>query len=290
MIAGMRRTGTTILFDAFVRDDRFTTLYEPLNLISDRPTIGGGSGSHDTDLFADVRRIQADFLRSRPELEATSLNHGGPTQPEVERVKSLPVHVREYLSYLLDQPRRPYVAKFVRMNHRLDHLRGLDPTSVLVWTVRDPRAVVASHLLGRGRRFANRYPDAEQYFNKRTSHDPWSVRRLAESIVGEPAVRELSDLERVLVVWGDTVRAMATGATAFGDDGLSLRHEDLSASGSRTLSLLFDRLEGTVDMNVADWYESTVRPAQPAHYENDPRWNEAFERVGISDLVDGHGY
>ena len=58
-VCGLRRSGTTILYDALREDPDLTCFYEPLR--EDEPTIGGGSGARDEDAFAGrVRELLID--------------------------------------------------------------------------------------------------------------------------------------------------------------------------------------------------------------------------------------
>lgn len=290
IIIGMRRTGTTILFDAFVRDSRFVTLYEPLR-IGDDAVYGGGSGSHDVDLHADVRAIAATFLAEHPHLTMEDLNHGGPRRPHVEIEASAPEFIISYLRQVLAAPGRS-VTKFVRMNDKIDLLHAVAPEHVLCWVLRDPRAVVRSYLHGRDNRHVRRYPDADTYFGRRTRYDPWSVHRLSEAILATQSkpLSEPTDLERVLIVWGHTVASMRAGARAFGDQAVCVRHEDLVASPTTVVGGLLERMGLCPDPGVQAWLSETVRPPSPTLYASDERWNQAFERVGLRELLDEFGY
>ena len=49
-VQGMRRSGTTIVYDALLEDGDLRCLYEPFT--SNKAAIGGGSGMREHDLFA----------------------------------------------------------------------------------------------------------------------------------------------------------------------------------------------------------------------------------------------
>ncbi len=53
-ICGLRRSGTTILFDALGEDPGLACFYEPLR--EDTESVGGGSGARDVDVFAETMR------------------------------------------------------------------------------------------------------------------------------------------------------------------------------------------------------------------------------------------
>ena len=93
-VCGLRRSGTTILYDALSEDPGLRCFYEPLR--EDSETIGGGSGAHNTDLSAETRELRERFRRDRfPNLQIELFNWGGPRAPELELEPDLPDHVRD---------------------------------------------------------------------------------------------------------------------------------------------------------------------------------------------------
>ena len=52
LIQGMRRSGTTILYDAMLEDPQLKCFYEPFR--EDTETPGGGSGARESDPFAET--------------------------------------------------------------------------------------------------------------------------------------------------------------------------------------------------------------------------------------------
>ena len=55
-VQGMRRSGTTILYDLLYEDPLLTCFYEPL--ASARPAVGGGSGVRDLDLSRRPKHLR----------------------------------------------------------------------------------------------------------------------------------------------------------------------------------------------------------------------------------------
>jgi len=293
VIQGMRRTGTTVLFDAFVRDQRFETYYEPLNVVTEKPSLGGGSGTHQLDLFTAVRSVRADFIRLHPDVDPSLLNHGGPSRPDVEVDAVVEPPIDDYLAAVLGMP-GPKVTKFVRMGAKVRQLSLAAPDSVLVWPVRDPREVVRSYLLGREGRTGHHYPSAAAVFSVASDRDPWSVRSLSEALITRDQVEFESpptDAERVVLVWADSVRTMESdGPRFFGERAMRLRHEDFCADPARILGALFDRLEGRPDPETVRWCEGVVRVPDRWEYATDPRWEPLLERVGALELASELGY
>ena len=68
----MRRSGTTILYDALREDPALRCFYEPLR--EEAETVGGGSGARDEDAFAETRAERLRFRDERfPELPNSNL-------------------------------------------------------------------------------------------------------------------------------------------------------------------------------------------------------------------------
>ena len=59
LMQGMRRSGTTILYDALLEDPELHCFYEPLR--EDTETPGGGSGARESDPFAETRALRLAF-------------------------------------------------------------------------------------------------------------------------------------------------------------------------------------------------------------------------------------
>src|SRR5215211_5342024 len=101
-VLGLRRSGTTILYDALSEDPALRCFYEPLR--EQAETIGGGSGSSEKDAFAATREVRERFRAERfPELQVELFNWGGPRAPEVEADPDLPEHAAGLIAYLLEQ-------------------------------------------------------------------------------------------------------------------------------------------------------------------------------------------
>ncbi|MFI5123561.1 MAG: hypothetical protein ACHQJ5_11765, partial [Vicinamibacteria bacterium] len=58
-VCGLRRSGTTILYDALSEDPGLRSFYEPLR--EDSETIGGGSGVQAGDVSAETREVRERF-------------------------------------------------------------------------------------------------------------------------------------------------------------------------------------------------------------------------------------
>src|SRR5215208_6252938 len=99
----MRRSGTTILYDALLEDPDLRCFYEPLR--EQKVTVGGGSGARETDPMEETRSLREDFARLRyPNVAIDEFNWGGPRDPDRELDGDLPEHCLEFLRQLLGTP------------------------------------------------------------------------------------------------------------------------------------------------------------------------------------------
>ncbi len=291
-VCGLRRSGTTILYDALGEDPGLRRFYEPLREQSE--TIGGGSGAHEVDAFAETREFRDRFrAHSHPELQIELFNWGGPRAPELELDPELPDHVRELFGELLASA--PDVAiKETRLHHKLPAVAELDRDATVVHLVRDPRAVTASMLLGRRRR-TDIYPDADAFFTARTGRRLWSSRRISEELVARrPSLElpaDLPDFLRPLIVWRAALEtADGDGRRLFGDRYLLVRFEDLRTDPGRELERIYAATGRPLPEPVATWAAANIRRDSQIHLGDDPRWAQAARMVGMEDALTRAGY
>ncbi|MFL5869582.1 MAG: sulfotransferase [Solirubrobacterales bacterium] len=290
-VVGLRRSGTTILYDALREDPELRCYYEPLR--EDDETIGGGSGARDEDVFASTREARERFRADRyPELHSELFNWGGPRDPEVELEPELPDHVRDLLAHLLESA--PDVAiKETRLHHKLAAIAELAPDAAVVHVIRDPRAVTSSMLLGRRRR-TDIYHDADTFFTVRTGRRLWSSRRISERLIADgdfdlPA--DLPDFLRPLVLWKCAFAAThADGRQLFGDHYSIVRLEDLRADPHAQMIRIYALADRPVPEPVAKWIADNIDRQARVRYAEDPRWARAATLLGMEPELDAAGY
>ena len=292
-IQGMRRSGTTILYDALLEDPELRLFYEPLR--EEKVTVGGGSGARDTDAFAETRELRAEFQRERfPKVPLEEFNWGGPRDPSLEVERGLPEHCRAWLRHLLGLA--PAVAiKETRFYDQIADLAGLDPGAALAHVVRDPRSVTASIMLGRGRnREAKHFPTVDKFFDDAKERRLWSSYDIAETLLERsdcPLISAPTSVDRVLLVWKHTFDStFRDGRELFGDRYVLLRNEDLRADPAAAAGSLYEVLGRPVPEGVASWAAEKVRPPEEPYAGLDRRWLDAFRRLEMEQQIADAGY
>jgi hypothetical protein len=292
-IQGMRRSGTTILYDAFGEDPELRRFYEPFR--EENETPGGGSGARAEDLFAETRDLRRAFQRDEhPEVPLELFNHGGPRAPGLELHPALPEWGVAFLRYMLDQAPQVLI-KEVRLFRKVADLHRLDPDATLVHIVRDPRGVASSMMLGRSRKHAPRFADADAFFDAWSRRKLWSSRDIASDILasGEhPGLeRGVPDFMRPLTVWKavwDGIRG--DGRRLFGDRYVLVRLEDLRMDPAGELHRIYDTIGRATPDGVKAWATDHVRRTSDIPYGDDPRWAEAVRVLGMEAALDDAGY
>jgi len=291
-IQGMRRSGTTILYDALCQDSRLETFYEPF-AEGREGVLGGGSGVQPIDLFEKIRGLRKEFLAGWPDLDAGMLNYGAPTTPWLECEPDMPEFCRAYIRLMLSKG--PHVAiKFTRMYCKIGVLKEINPDAALVIIVRDPRAVTASYLFGKDQRTRSAYPDEATFFSKRSAMNAWRVRDFSDHLLQQPqyaALGECEDFLRVLLVWKHTFLAALEGARRhYPGRALVLRHEDLQDTPVETMKRVYDHAGLAFPEPLAAWLRQNVRRGSAPYAADDSRWREAFRRLGLEETLELAGY
>lgn len=289
---GMRRSGTTIVYDALAQDPRFSAWYEPL-APGISPSIGGGSGAQRTDLFASLRDARYEFMQSHGIHEIDIFNHGAPKDAKLEFEQEFPDIVSEYLSFLFND-RAHIIAKFTRAYCKVEALYRICPDALFVHLVRDPRAVVASYLFGKNQRNRRKFTSDEMYFERRSLASAWSSRPLSDLVLSNSQFRsklDLTDLERILLIWNHTFsETRARAMNSFGKNYLLLSHEDFCTNPNEQLSKIYSFFGKEVPVDVSAWAAKNVKLGPDPHLADDARWLSAFSRLGMHGTVESAGY
>lgn len=293
LIQGMRRSGTTILYDALLEDPELHSFYEPWREESDTP--GGGSGAREGDPFAETRALRQRFRDQHyPDLGLDEFNCGGPRNPALELGPDVPEQCEGFLRSLLERP-EPTLIKETRFYDKLEVVRGIAPeNSVLVHVVRDPRAVAASMMMGRNRKRADSYATPESFFDEREKRKLWSSRQLAQLLLKRPEyahLRRPANYMRILMVWKHTFESTwREGRLLFGDGYVLLRNEELRADPVAAIARVYRAAGRPTPPPVAAWARGEVKAPEVPYAATDPRWSEAFAALGMREALADAGY
>ncbi len=291
LMQGMRRSGTTILYDALLEDPELHCFYEPLR--EDTETPGGGSGARETDPFAETRKLRLEYRDEHwPGLDISEFNLGGPGNPEAEIGPDLPEHCAGFLRTLL-QRSEPVMVKETRLYDKLEAIRGIAPEdSVLIHVVRDPRAVAASMMMGKGR--SRSYATADEFFGEDEKRKLWSSRQLSRILLRDPGyshMRRPANFERILLVWKHTfLSTWRDGRALFGDRYVLLRNEELRADPVAAIARVYEAADRPTPPEVAGWARGKVKDPEVPFAANDPRWSEAFAKLDMAESLRAAGY
>ena len=291
LMQGMRRSGTTILYDALLEDPQLHCFYEPLR--EDTETPGGGSGARATDPFAETRRLRLEYRDHHwPGLDISEFNLGGPGNPEAEIGPGLPEHCAGFLRTLLERE-EPVLIKETRFYDKLEAIRGIAPEdSVLIHVVRDPRAVAASMMTGKSRSRA--YGSADEFFGEHEKRKLWSSRQLSRILLQGSEyshVRRPANFERILLVWKHTFESTwRDGRVLFGDRYVLLRNEELRADPVAAIARVYEAAGRPTPPPVAEWARGKVRDPEVPFAANDRRWTEAFTKLDMAQALRDAGY
>lgn len=286
---GMRRSGTTILYDAVFGDRRFGCWYEPLNRA--RSGKGGGSRARDVDYQSESIAFRERFLAERGDasLDQDSLNWGAPRAPELEFQSQWPTHVRDLISALASTHDNVFM-KFTRASHKVAELAALRPDAFFVHLVRDPRSVAQSHLFRRLPETRERIVKDGTFFTMTTDYDQWRAETMARHLTTErDEYGQFADepaFVKVMLVWKELYTATRDAARAhFGDRHLVVWHDALATAPTAVLKGLYARLDMRLPWSVQRWAKKNVRTPRPWHEPDSPEWDRALDLLDLRPLI-----
>jgi len=293
LIQGMRRSGTTILYDALLEDPELHCFYEPWREDTDTP--GGGSNARTTDPFAETRELRKRFRDANfPDLDLDEFNLGGPGHPARELGPEVSEHCGGFLRSLIEADTKVMI-KETRFYDKLEAIRAIAPEdTVLVHVVRDPRSVCASMMMGRDRKRAGSYATPEAFFEETEKRKLWSSRQLSQLLLKEPEYSQLRkppNFLRILMVWKHTFESTyREGRLLFGDRYVMLHNEELRADTVGGLARIYEAAGRPTPPAVAEWARGKVKPPEVPYAATDPRWGEAFATLDMRDALKDAGY
>jgi len=285
---GMRRSGTTILFDLFWGDGRFDCWYEPLNRAKGKK--GGGSRARDEDYSAAVRTLRERLVATRDDVtNVQDFNWGAPDHSEEELVSGWPPHVREYVGEMAGSSADVFV-KFTRASHKLVELAAIRPDAYLVHLVRDPRSVATSHLFRSHPKFKERILAEGCFFTMTSDFNQWKTEAMARHLIAtRDEYRRFADepaFVQIMMVWKELyIRTRDDAAEHFAGRHVLAWHDDLCADPWGTLQGIYATWGWRPRLRQRFWASKHVRPARPWHDASNPAWDRAMDLLDLHALV-----
>jgi len=293
IMQGMRRSGTTIIFDILSQDPRLDMYYEPFSL-GKVGALGGGSGIQQVDLMQKIRDVRERFVEvcGRGEVNE-DFNLGAPTAPKREFDRRLPGFARRYIRFVSEQSEHT-VFKFTRAYCKVKALKKTLPDASFVLLTRHPQDVVTSYMYGKGGRHRSKFPDSDAFFTHFSKANPWNSFKLFRRIIRLEERRDLKNVPnwmRYLVIWKYTFDlAYREGERHFGDAFMLLRHEDLGEDPRGAVAALYEHIGLAPSEEALQWAERNVEVRHKECYAGDPRWLEAYDRVNLQESLETAGY
>lgn len=292
-IQGMRRSGTTIVFDILWEDGGFDCYYEPL-AAAKNSAIGGGSEAHAVDFFDKIRSCRREFMNQYQKLKSVdSLNYGAPRRAELEFKADLPDYCGDYIKFMISQSENT-VIKFTRMFCKVSALWEIDQGAKFIHVVRDPRSVTASYLFGKHQRNKHHFPDEEVFFGRNSRKSAWSSFVFSEFVLNTPEYSHLKgceDFMRILILWKYEFRKTHdAGKKLFRENYLLLRHEDLLIAPGKTVGLLYEFIERRAPQHAINWALKHIRNNKTPYASDNSNWRDAFKRINMDAELTIAGY
>ena len=289
-IQGMRRSGTTILFDILSMDPYFDCYYEPF-AAANKEAIGGGSGIRNIDYFEKINKLRSEFIKKFPEIKDSSfLNFGAPRDAQLEFEKDMPNFCIEYIRSILNKSPSTLI-KFTRMYNKVPILKNIDQNAKFIHIVRDPKAVTTSYLYGKNKKNKNKFKKNELFFNKKSNRTPWSSFDFSEIILSDDKYKNLTndikDFERILLVWKYTFnKTHSSGIEYFGDNYHLILHDSLISNTELNLKKLYNFIGKNIPDEVMTWAKKFVKKEPNVHEIENVAWIKAFKKLGIVNELD----
>jgi hypothetical protein len=293
-IIGMRRSGTTILFDCLYEDKRFDFFYEPF--CHGKINIGGGSGARYVGFGNKLNTVRQEFISKRNlNVSSTFFNLGSPRDFKQEFEEEIPSLYRDYLKFLCSK-NKITLMKFVRASYKLKTLHEIFPDAKIIHIFKDPRRMAMSHIFGRARKNIKGIRKVKQYikkiwkrktfFSRQNGFDNWSSERLIDYFIeSNPyynSFKRSPAYEKIMLLWKIlNDRTRADGKIHFQSNYLEVRHEDLCSNPGGTLDFIYNFLNLSCPTEVKNWANSHIKAPKPIYRKNDKRWADSARKLEI---------
>jgi len=293
-IVGMKRSGTTILFDCLYEDKRLDCYYEPF--CHPKTNIGGGSGERNIKYQDKLNDARRDFIiQQNLNIPLEYFNLGAPTDVRKELEEEIPSGHKDYLKFLASKSEHS-LFKFVRLSHKLKDLKETFPSAKVIHIVKSPRRIAMSHIFGNIRKKLGSVQklkqtirltlDSKFFFTIKSGFDNWSMERMINHLIETDQVyssyKDSPAYEKIILLWKILNEKMSEdGKKYFGDDYFSLWHENLCYNPEHALESIYDSLGLSFPDEVKEWAYNHINPPRPVFKENDERWFNSANKIGV---------
>jgi hypothetical protein len=281
IIAGLRRSGTTIFWESFRQDPRLLCYDEPFNeLLHVLPARTG-------------LKAPEEFLRLVEQDPQAFWERFAPIHFSDELREGLSDRQAEYLRFLGDSGDQVAI-DVTRCQFKLRALRDLAPRAVLVHLHRPPESLATSHLLpsspgwrGKARQMINR----RRFWSRSGRYDYWSFesivgrspisrfgRRLEEIGLDPVEVYRLPAVGRLLAFWRvNYERAERDGERYFRERFVSQRFDDFCRRPRPALQRIYELL----GMELPDLDLNRIHPPHGAYQSGSGAWARYRQLLGL---------
>jgi hypothetical protein len=297
---GMRRSGTTIFYDLFLKDKSFNCFYEPLAAAKKSP--GGGSDiSFGYNIFRDVIRAKKDFIKKNPNIlkdftffeKLNFLNYGAPRLAELEFEPDFPDYVMKYLDFLCSSSENTFI-KFTRVHSKIHKLFSICPNAKLIHLIRNPKNVVASYLYGKNMKNYERFGSSEKFFESKTDYSAWSSKLFSDYInnnIYANKYGELNDFERILIIWKYNYEITDKLAKKYFKKRYIIhKHEDFASNPLDTITKIENFTDHNFNNSTIEWLLKNIKTKIAAPFEDNPIWDESFKKFEMDKYLKELGY
>lgn len=284
IIAGLRRSGTTIFWQTLRQDEGLVCFNEPFNpLLRELPD----------EIPNHSRREMIDLFRRDP---GTFWRVFAPIGRIEELQDGMSDRQRAYLRLLIAAGPR-VCFDTTRCHFKIRELAEEAPDAVLVHLKRHPAAMASSHLIpsgsgGRQARWLVKRYGQLGFWSRHDRFNNWGaedlVARRPESLFAERMsengldpedVYRLPAVGKMLAYWKVcTDRVEEDGPRYFPNRFRSVWFEEFCRDPQRVVSEIYE-LGGERPPGID---ASRVHAPHPPHEASSPRWSQLFERLGIS--------
>lgn len=256
LICGQPRSGAKTFWRQFRKDERFTCFDEPF-----RP-----------DLRAYLHRRWNNWEKTMDEYfetrERRNLIHRywSSLPPAEQTVPTLVQQQRHYVQELLRQGTNVCLDT-VRCNNKLESFRNIAPKGLIIHLLRDPRAVVTSHL----RPYRQWWVSGElpeSFFEYQGGFNKWEW----EALANELKLTGSNSIVRMLKVW----KWFTDAAQAAAPD-LTIHFEELAISPLTVMKRIYDKL----DLEYVPQDHRDIQLPQRGWEPDNPKWEPLLEEAEI---------